>query len=75
MTETGAQQETAVSCEMLVPSLSPSVTGDLGDGAARLVRGIYVSDVGIGTDGASEPEPIKGEGGEKAADSGVKAGV
>ncbi|KAJ1165431.1 hypothetical protein NDU88_005859, partial [Pleurodeles waltl] len=42
-------------------SVAVEATGDLGNGAVRLVRGIYMSDVGVGTDGASEPEPIKGE--------------
>ncbi|KAJ1217543.1 hypothetical protein NDU88_005137 [Pleurodeles waltl] len=49
-------------------SVAVEATDTRGLGAAHLSKGVYVANAGVGTEGTSMQEPIKGEGGEQTAD-------
>ncbi|KAJ1129380.1 hypothetical protein NDU88_007751 [Pleurodeles waltl] len=55
-------------------SVAVEVNEDVGKGVARLVKGVYVADVGVGTDGATPLDPVKGENGALAVAGGGSTG-
>ncbi|KAJ1098175.1 hypothetical protein NDU88_003291 [Pleurodeles waltl] len=56
-------------------SVAVEATEDVGTGAAHLVKGVYVVDAGVDTEGATLLEPVRGESGAQVVADGGSAGA